>query len=79
MPTNCHNDKWSPVLEFLKKEGESLTISDSHYLSEEERNRIDELKEKVKYAKDDDDVKRYTTQITLIYEKARVREETSRA
>ncbi|SDH96084.1 hypothetical protein SAMN05192534_11662 [Alteribacillus persepolensis] len=56
-----------------------MTISDSHYLSEEERNRIDELKEKVKYAKDDDDVKRYTTQITLIYEKARVREETSRA
>lgn len=48
------------------------------YLSTEEKDKIDELQEKVKYAEDDNALKRYATQMTLIYEKARVREETSR-
>lgn len=47
------------------------------YLSAEEKEMIDELKEKVKYAESDDALKRYTTQLTLIYEKARVREKIS--
>lgn len=49
------------------------------YLSTEEKEKIDELEDKVQHAEDDKALKRYTTQITLIYEKARVRHDTSRS
>ncbi|MFB4162914.1 hypothetical protein ACE1TI_03515 [Alteribacillus sp. JSM 102045] len=55
-----------------------MMTTEYDYLSAEEKDKIDELEEKVKHAEDDDALKRYTTQMTLIYEKARVREETSR-
>ncbi|WP_185819670.1 hypothetical protein [Salibacterium salarium] len=47
------------------------------YLSAEEKEKVHDLEAKVQHAEDDKALKRYTTEITLIYEKARVRQETS--
>ncbi|MFB5662870.1 hypothetical protein [Alteribacillus sp. HJP-4] len=50
---------------------------DYEYLTKEEKKKLAELEEKVQHAKTHDEIKKYTTEMTLLYEKARVREETN--
>ncbi|MFZ4450548.1 hypothetical protein [Salibacterium aidingense] len=52
---------------------------DYDYLSPEEKRKINDLEQKVQHAENDKALKRYTTEMTLIYEKARVRKETSQS
>ncbi|MGY4689419.1 hypothetical protein [Salibacterium sp. K-3] len=49
------------------------------YLSPDEKKKIEDLEEKVQHAEDDQSLKRYTTEMTLIYEKARVRKDTDQS
>ncbi|MDA3129264.1 hypothetical protein ACFPTR_02535 [Aliibacillus thermotolerans] len=48
---------------------------DYDYLSKEEKERLLQLKEKVNDAREEKDWRKYTTEITIMYEKARVRRE----
>lgn len=48
---------------------------DYDYLSQEEKERLMKLKEKVHDSREDKDWRKYTTEITIMFEKARVRKE----
>ncbi|SFM06474.1 hypothetical protein [Salibacterium qingdaonense] len=53
--------------------------ADFDYLSAEEKRKIEDLEEKVQHTENDQLLKRYTTEMTILYEKARVRKDTKQS